>query len=277
MKIPGKLVTVNQHEMHVYYQAVESLQPTIVLLAGSGTASPTYDFKPLWQLLKKDYSIAVVERPGYGWSEASQQPRDIDTILDETREALKQAGVSGPFIPTAHSMSGLEAIYWAQKYPEEVAAIIGLDMAVPPAYKELKLPKTFGITVRLAHLLRRPVAKAIVKNHAAVKKGVLTKDEQQDMKQLTAQQLLSQNMINEIKYVKPNAEKVAAGKCPQMPVLCILATDKGNLKTVPSWGKVHREYFSSNQQATFLVMDCGHYVHTEEPEKVAKAIEEFVN
>lgn len=53
MKIPGKLVTVNQHQMHVYYQAVESPFPTIVLLAGSGTASPTYDFKPLWQLLKK--------------------------------------------------------------------------------------------------------------------------------------------------------------------------------------------------------------------------------
>lgn len=277
MKIPGKLVTVNHHQMHVYYQAVESLQPTLVLLAGSGTAAPTYDFKPLWQLLKKHYSIAVVERPGYGWSEASEQPRDIDTLLEETREALKQAGVSGPFIPTAHSMSGLEAIYWAQRYPEEVAAIIGLDMAVPPAYAELKLPKTVGFTVRLAHLLRRPVASAIVKSHAGVKNGFFTKEEQQDMKQLTTQQLLSPNMVDEINYIKPNAEKVAAGNCPQVPVLCILANDKGNLKSVPSWGKIHREYFASNPQAEFLVLDCGHYVHSEEPEKVAKAIEEFVN
>ena len=31
-------------------------------------------------------------------------------------------------------MSGLEAIRWKQKYPDEVIAIIGLDMAVPAAY-----------------------------------------------------------------------------------------------------------------------------------------------
>ena len=35
-----------------------------------------------------------------------------------------------------HSMSGLEAIRWRQKYPEDVEAIIGLDMATPQTYKE---------------------------------------------------------------------------------------------------------------------------------------------
>jgi len=33
-------------------------------------------------------------------------------------------------------MSGLEAIRWRQKYPEDVEAIIGLDMATPQTYKE---------------------------------------------------------------------------------------------------------------------------------------------
>ncbi|MGG5318312.1 alpha/beta fold hydrolase [Enterococcus sp. AZ072] len=277
MKIPGKLVTVNQHQMHVYYQAAGPLRPTIVLLAGSGTACPTYDFKALWQLLKKDYSIAVVERPGYGWSEITEKPRDVDTLLEETREALKQAGISGPFIPAAHSMSGLEAIYWAQKYREEVSAIIGLDMAVPAAYEEMALPKAFGLTVRIGQILRRPITTAMVRSHSAVKKRLLTKEEQDDMKQITAQQLLSKNMVSEINYVKANAKKVAAGACPQISVLCILADDKNNLKKIPSWGKIHKEYFAANQQTEFLELNCGHYVHNEEPERVAKAIEEFVN
>lgn len=38
-----------------------------------------------------------------------------------------------------HSMSGLEALYWAQKYPEEVEAIVGLDMAVPDYYDEMNI------------------------------------------------------------------------------------------------------------------------------------------
>lgn len=36
-------------------------------------------------------------------------------------------------------MSGLEALYWAQKYPEEVSAIIGLDMAVPEYYDSMNI------------------------------------------------------------------------------------------------------------------------------------------
>ncbi len=277
MKIPGKLVTVNQQKMHVFYQETDCSQPTIVLLAGSGTACPTYDFKPLWRLLSKHYSIAVVERPGYGWSETTEQPRDIDTMLEETREALKKAKINGPFVPAAHSMSGLEAIYWAQKYSEEVAAIIGLDMAVPTAYEQLKLPKTFRLTVSIAHLLRRPAASLMVKSHPVVKNGWLTKEEQTAMKQITAQQLLSKNMVDEIHYVQSNAEKTAAGKCPQIPVLCILSNDKGNLKTVPRWGAVHREYFAGNQQTEFVELACGHYVHSEQPEQVAKAIEAFIH
>ena len=31
-------------------------------------------------------------------------------------------------------MSGIEAILWAQTYPDEVEAIVGLDMSVPGAY-----------------------------------------------------------------------------------------------------------------------------------------------
>lgn len=38
-----------------------------------------------------------------------------------------------------HSMSGIEALYWVQQYPEEIEAIIGLDMAVPEAYENYKI------------------------------------------------------------------------------------------------------------------------------------------
>ena len=36
-----------------------------------------------------------------------------------------------------HSASGIEAILWAQLYPEEVEAIIGLDMSVPAFYEAI--------------------------------------------------------------------------------------------------------------------------------------------
>lgn len=274
IRAPGKLVKVSDTKMHVYSKpsTLKQDNSTIVFLAGSGTACPTYDFKPLWHLLTDNYNIVIVERPGYGWSGQTNCPRDIDTILEETREALKQAGIASPFIPAAHSLSGLEAIYWAQKYPEEISAIIGLDMAVPQCYESMELPQFFGLQAKLLHLLRGSISRSMVKNHTAVKNNLLDEKEQAAMRSIISKQLLSQNMIDEIEYVKENARKVAKGKCPVIPLLCFLSDDKGILKSMPTWGKVHREYFEANDQAQFIQLHCDHYVHNEAPQDIADAI-----
>ena len=80
----------------------------------------------------------VVEKFGYGFSDVDRS-RDIDTILEDTRKALLLAGHKGPYILAPHSMSGIESLYWANKYPQEVKAIIGLDMAVPEAYGNMDI------------------------------------------------------------------------------------------------------------------------------------------
>ena len=56
-------------------------------------------------------------------SQMVDEQRDIDTMLSETRMALEKAGIEGPYVLCPHSMSGLEALYWAQKYPEEAVWI----------------------------------------------------------------------------------------------------------------------------------------------------------
>ena len=277
MDAPGKIVPVNDTHMHVYILSTPSPQKkdTLVFLAGSGTECPTYDFKPLWHLLMGQYNMVVVERPGYGWSSQTERPRDIDTVLEETREALKQANICGTFIPVAHSLSGLEAIYWAQKYPDEVSAIIGLDMAVPQVYDTLKIPKLLTLIVWLGHLLHKQVAKAMVKNHPAVKNNIIDEEEQTAMRYIISKQFMSKNMMDEIGFVKENAHKVAISECPSVPLLCFLSTDKANLKRIPTWGQIHRDYFANNSNVKFIELSCGHYVHRENPDVICKAIIRF--
>ena len=36
-------------------------------------------------------------------------------------------------------MSGIEALYWANKYPNEIKGIVGLDLSVPAAYQNTKI------------------------------------------------------------------------------------------------------------------------------------------
>ncbi len=133
----GKTVTVNGKQMSVYTQGSGDI--TLVFMSGSGTCSPILDFKALYSQFGDEYTIAVPEKFGYGFSDTTDSARDADTILDETRTALSAAGVKAPYILLPHSMSGIEALRWAEKYPEEVTGIVGLDMATPQAYELLDL------------------------------------------------------------------------------------------------------------------------------------------
>ena len=96
------------------------------------------------------------------------------------------------------------------------------------------------------------------------------------MEVITSRQLLSKNMMDEIDYVKENAVKVENGKSPQVPLLCFLSNDKANLKAVPAWGRIHKEYFSANDNAHFIDLTCGHYVHREAPDIIAESIIQFL-
>ena len=132
----GKTVLVNGHKINVY---VEGDGPeTIVVLSGAGIASPILDFKNLTDSLSKKYKVVIVERAGYGYSEDSNQSRDVMEVLSETRQALSQANVTGPFIILSHSMASLESLAWQEKYPDEVKALVGLDWALPASYEDLK-------------------------------------------------------------------------------------------------------------------------------------------
>ena len=133
----GKLVEVDGHQMSVYVEG--NGDKTIVFLSGGGTCSPILDFKSLYATLSDDYRIVVVEKFGYGFSDVVDKERGIASILEDTRTALAKADVQGPYVLCPHSMSGIEALYWAQQYPEEVEAIVGLDMAVPGAYEDYKI------------------------------------------------------------------------------------------------------------------------------------------
>lgn len=115
----SQLVRVDDHTLNVYTEGEGN--KTLVFMAGSGTSAPTLDFKPLWINLVEDYGIVVVEKAGYGFSEVVKGiPRDVDSILADTRQALKKAGQAPPYVLVPHSMSALEAIHWANTYPEEI-------------------------------------------------------------------------------------------------------------------------------------------------------------
>ena len=266
----GQLVEVDGHKMSVYTEGTGD--KTLVFLSGSDTPSPILDFKSLFSLLSDEYRIVVVERFGYGFSDIVDKPRDIDTVLSETRAALAAADIDGPYVLCPHSMSGLEALYWAQQYPEEVEAIVGLDMAVPEAYKNFKnnvfmnaasqLNAKTGI-IRLLPLLNEL---------DCVKHGTITEEEKKIVHALLYKNFSNRTTINELKYVGENATIVGAGEIPQVPMLLFISNDASTTELTDAT----QRYANTAENTKVIQLDCPHYVHDYEYNRISKEIKVFL-
>ena len=270
----GALVEVNGHNMSVYIEGKGD--KTLVFLSGGGTCSPILDFKSLYSLLTDEYKIVVVEKFGYGFSDVVDEKRDIDTILSETRMALEKAEVQGPYILCPHSMSRLEALYWEQKYPTEVEAIIGLDMAVPGYYDEMNISipvmkagqygAALGITRWIPSLAESD----------AMKFGTLSDKEKEIYRAVFYQRTATVTMINEMKTVKDNANVVKENGVPQVPMLLFVSNGSGGTGfTEERWRSIPKEYISASENARFIELDCPHYIHDYKYEEIGKEIRNF--
>lgn len=271
IKPNGKLVTVDGHKMHVYVEGNNQRAPTLVLMSGSGVAAPVYDYKVLYSKLSGTYRVAVIEKFGYGYSDVSGLPRDIDTLVREDREALKQAGISGPYVLMPHSMSGLEALYWAQRHPDEVPAIVGLDPSVPETYEpsynndwQIKLLQAATFTGLHRIPLLDPVSE----------RG-LTASEVLQHKLLNYKVTLNSDIAQECRTVGANAKAVKKGGVPNIPMLmfCSNGEDTG---TGPSWVAIHRNYAGNSDKIKLIQLNCGHFIHYYKSDEIAKEIKDFM-
>jgi pimeloyl-ACP methyl ester carboxylesterase len=268
IKCNGEFVTINEHKMHVYRDG-NADAPVIVFMSGHCTVSPVYDFKVLYEKLLPNFRVIVIEKFGYGYSDIFDSPCDIDTLVSVQRQALDALGEVGPYILAPHSMSGIEAIRWKQKFPEEVSAIIGIDMATPLSFS-VWTDKQIKQTVLLMKALRfLRLASAL----SAVSNLSLTEDEFEQHKLLKKRNTFNICCINEAREVLNNARVVGEDGDIQCPTLMFSSNGEDQEK---NWVE-NQEKFSSSMGARLISYDCSHYIHHFKSDEMCKEIIEFVN
>lgn len=271
----GQLVEVDGHKMNIYIEGEG--EQTIVFLSGGGTCSPVLDFKSLYSLLSDDYKVVVVEKFGYGFSDVVDKERDVASVLADTRAALAAAGVEGPYILCPHSMSGIEALYWAQQYPEEVSAIVGLDMAVPGAYEDYKMNmpmlKLSQFVARMGIIRLLPG----VAESEAMKYGTLTEEEKEIYKAVFFSRAATTTMMNEVSSIKENAALVESAGVPQVPMLLFVSNGSGTGWEEEAWCNYQKDYIQGVSDGRLVELNCSHYVHDHEYEYIAEEMADFIS
>lgn len=266
----GNMVDLNGRKIHVYTQGKQSSGPTLVFLAGSATVAPVYDFKSVYGKLSNQYRIIVVEKTGYGYSDIAETDRDIASIVEEERSVLCAIGEHGPYILVPHSMGGLEAIYWAQHYPEDVQGMIGLDMAVPEVYEKMNL-KASLTTMKLLRAVCFLGLQRIPRIYPLNTED-LNDDEKEQQKLLLFNYSINKNFRCESEKVKTNAETVKEGGEIYIPLLMFLS----NGSEIGDFWISCEQKFAKENQGKIIQFHCGHYIHHYESKKIAEEIKKFM-
>lgn len=218
-----------------------------------------------------DFRIIVIEKWGYGYSDISETSCDIDTTVSIEKQVMGIIGETEPYILVSHSMSGLEAIRWKQKYPDDIMAIIGIDMATPLTYRswtDKRVKKMIKIT-EMANKLKLYK----IPNLYPLNNRCLTKEEINQQKLLMRRNAFNNCYINEGKEVLQNARIVSENGNVECPTLLFSSNGKQIDKY---WIKSQRE-FAKLMNAKLITFDCGHYIHYYKSNEMSKSIITFVN
>jgi pimeloyl-ACP methyl ester carboxylesterase len=269
-QIYGQKVEVYGHDMSIYVSG--SGDHTLVFMAGSGDSAPIIGYKSFIDRFDEDYRVVVIEKFGYGFSDAFDGSRDVETRVAQNREALKKAGIEGPYILCPHSYSGLESVYWAQNFPEEVEAIVGLDMAVPAAYdmmdeKHIDSESSVYFWSRVAR--NAGIVRLIA--GATIPEGYSDMEVKSAMA-LVCSRFSNETFANECKYIIHDRTVIESQAMPDVPTLLIVSDgtiDEG-------WIGFENDYAAQITDVTTVQLDCGHSVYINEPDKCEDAMRSFL-
>lgn len=279
------LVEVGGTKLNVYTEGEGAV--TIVFMAGNGVTCPVLEYKPIYRRMSKKYRIAVIEKAGYGFSEGTDEPRTIENLVAADREALRKAGIEPPYVLAPHSYSGLEAVYWANTSPDEVRAVLSMDMAVPDTAiaqsRELPEEKRRAMIQKQQKLIHKiskgGILTKLMKNKLENATGLmsgneLTEDEKAVYKEYFYKNLAHKEYADEALLLTDNAVKVNKTGLLKCPCCFFIGDMKLPVKSV-SWRQNGIDY-AEKCGGEIHLSDKGHMMYAFIPDEMADTFDKFL-
>ena len=248
----GTPVTVDGKRMNV---VVAGEGPDIVLLPGFGTASPALDFAPLVAELTVDHRVTVVEPFGYGLSDGTDADRTTANIVTEIHDAVAALGLER-YTLMGHSIAGIYGIDYANRYPDEVTAFVGIDSSVPgQPGMDAEFPTSLLAVAKNLGLVRL-VAAVSGDDYGS---SSYSEHDREQLSMLSNRNSLSPTYLNEMAHIRTNfADAEGTGFPEGLPLLLfVVANNESN----PGWLKLHEEQAAAVSDGTVVPIDGEHYLH----------------
>ena len=120
---PGQLVDIGGRRINLHCTGAGG--PTVILMAGLFSWSAVwYKTQPV---IAQETRVCAFDRAGYGFSDPAPRPQILSDVVDDLHAALEAGSIPGPYVLVGHSLGGLEARLYAQRWPKEVAGMVLVD------------------------------------------------------------------------------------------------------------------------------------------------------
>lgn len=98
-----------------------------ILVIETGIGGSFYDWYPIVERLRDNFTIVLYHRAGYGKSQNPSTSRTTKNIAKELNCFLEAIGIKEKFILMGHSFGGLCVQQYAKMYPHKLKSIVLLD------------------------------------------------------------------------------------------------------------------------------------------------------
>jgi pimeloyl-ACP methyl ester carboxylesterase len=279
---PGQLVDVGGHRLHLH--CVGQGGPTVVLDAGLGAFS--LDWGAVQPEIATTTRVCAYDRAGLGWSEPGPRPRSPQQFADELYTLLTNAGVDGPYLLVAHSLSGKTARLFASQHPNQVAGVVLIDarhesvddhltpeqVAAEEAQQQhfqdlIKWMARFGL-VRLLWALAWPSVLPGSENLSPESRTTI------GVMQARSQQI--ENALAEGQgRTESNSLLRAAAPLGDKPLIVLASAQ--NIDNLPFWKEAQQIMTGLSSDSRLIIAPGGHAVHFEQPALVVESIRQVVD
>jgi pimeloyl-ACP methyl ester carboxylesterase len=267
--------------------------PAVVFLPGGGAVG--LDYLNVQRRAAELTTSVVYDRAGTGWSDPVGLPRALVEVTDELRALLRVADVPPPYVMVGHSLGGLYARHYAQRFPSEVSGMVLLD----PAHEEYNAYMPKDLVDEWAdwdpsEALPEELPVELIQFYRDLFEQEMT-DWPEEIRQVLVERHVSLDWLRAGLHEATNIEQLYdevrhAGPMPDVPLIILTSMDIDSFKAAVSQGtpepllreeiegkrRLYTTWAHSMHGENRLIQDVGHVtLHYRRPDAVLQAIRDL--
>jgi pimeloyl-ACP methyl ester carboxylesterase len=267
--------------------------PAVVFLAGGGAVG--LDYLNVQQRAAELTTSVIYDRAGTGWSDSVDLPRTLAEVTDELRTLLHVAEVPAPYVMVGHSLGGLYARHYAQRFSGEVSGLVLLD----PAHEDYNahMPKELvdqWAAWDTSETLPEELPAKLVQFYRTLFEQEMT-DWPEQIRQVLVERHVSLDWLRAGLQEATNVEQLydevrQAGQMPDVQLIILTSMGIDSFKAAVSQGtpesllreeiegkrRLYTAWAQSLQGENRLIEDVGHVtLHFRRPDAVMQAIRDL--